>query len=75
MIRHSNLDVRDADFSIFPGDVFKPILWRADFDMDFSTGCLYCSHPSVKGYHVVDEHGHRGKIAVCTECLKVNARY
>lgn len=76
MILEQNSKVdRPFVLSISPGDTFKPILWRADYDMDFSSGCLYCGHSEVKGYSVVDERGNSGKVAVCTECSKVNAKY
>ncbi|MBO8170569.1 MAG: hypothetical protein H0Z33_01640 [Bacillaceae bacterium] len=64
-----------GDLSILVGDSFKPIVWQADYDMDFSSDCLFCHNEDLKGYQVVDEQGMSGKIAVCPSCLKVNARY
>lgn len=57
------------------GESFKPITWKAGYDMDFSTGCLFCGHSDLKGYHVEDEQGITGKVAICQRCSKVNAKY
>lgn len=59
------------------GDTFKPFLWKADFDMDFSSECLYCDTEvmGLKGYRVEDEKGSLLRVAVCPNCQKVNAKY
>lgn len=59
------------------GDTFKPLAWKADFDMEFSSECLYCDTDvePLKGYRVVDEKGDSVRVAVCPSCQKVNARY
>lgn len=64
-----------SSFSILAGDHFKPILWKADFDMEFSSECLYCGREELRGYHVEDERGIAGRVAVCPSCFKVNATY
>lgn len=66
---------QSPSFSILIGEAFKPITWKAGFDMDFSAGCLFCNHSELKGYQVEDEQGVAGKVAVCPQCFKVNARY
>ena len=57
------------------GEDFKSISWKAQYDMDFSTECLFCSSNNIRGYRVEDENGKSGKIAVCPHCEKVNAIY
>ncbi|GED69061.1 hypothetical protein BRE01_27630 [Brevibacillus reuszeri] len=57
------------------GEDFKSIVWKAQYDMDFNTECLFCFSDQITGYRVEDEAGHAGKVAVCPHCEKVNAIY
>ncbi|GEN33196.1 MULTISPECIES: hypothetical protein [Aneurinibacillus] len=58
------------------GQVFKPFAWKANFDMDFSSECMYCdSNESLKGYTVENEEGSAARVAICPACRKINARY
>ncbi len=57
------------------GEDFKSIAWKAQYDMDFNTECLFCFSERITGYRVEDERGHAGKVAVCPHCEKVNAIY
>ncbi|CAM3337534.1 hypothetical protein BRIN106911_08105 [Brevibacillus invocatus] len=57
------------------GEDFKSIVWKAQYDMDFNTECLFCFSEQITGYRVEDEAGHTGKVAVCPHCEKVNAIY
>jgi len=57
------------------GEDFKSIVWKAQYDMDFNTECLFCFSERITGYRVEDEEGHPGKVAVCPHCEKVNAIY
>jgi hypothetical protein len=57
------------------GEDFKSIVWKAQYDMDFNTECLFCFSERITGYRVEDEQGHAGKVAVCPHCEKVNAVY
>lgn len=59
------------------GDTFKPLSWKADFDMEFSSECLYCDTDvsRLKGYRIEDEMGTFLRVAICPTCQKVNARY
>jgi hypothetical protein len=62
---------------IFIGDTFKPLAWKANFDMEFSSECLYCDTDvtRLKGYRIEDEKGSNIRVAVCPNCQKVNAKY
>ena len=62
-------------FSISVGQTFKPYTWKASYDMDFNSECLYCESESLKGYQVEDEYGNAGKVATCPICERVNAKY
>lgn len=62
-------------FSIGVGQTFKPYAWKASYDMDFHSECLYCESEVLKGYRVEDENGMMGRIATCPECERVNAKY
>lgn len=57
------------------GEGFKSIVWKAQYDMDFKTECLFCYSEQITGYRVEDEDGRSGKVAVCPNCEKVNAIY
>ncbi|HJV45190.1 MAG TPA: hypothetical protein VJ824_05615 [Bacillota bacterium] len=57
------------------GQTFKPYTWKANHDMDFRSECLYCDSELLKGYTVEDESGKSGRIAVCPECERINAKY
>jgi hypothetical protein len=57
------------------GEEFKSIVWKAQYDMDFNTECLFCYSERITGYRVEDELGRAGKVAVCPHCEKVNAIY
>jgi hypothetical protein len=57
------------------GEDFKSIVWKAQYDMDFNTECLFCFSERITGYRVEDELGRSGKVAVCPHCEKVNAIY
>ncbi|MBO8165189.1 MAG: hypothetical protein H0Z34_16010 [Brevibacillus sp.] len=61
--------------TISVGDGFKSIVWKAEYDMDFDTECLFCYSERITGYRVEDESGVAGKVAVCPQCEKVNAIY
>lgn len=68
--------MNDTPLSIYTGQIFRPYTWKANFDMDFSSGCIYCdSDASLKGYAVEDEQGATAKVAICPSCQKINARY
>jgi hypothetical protein len=68
--------MNDMPISIQAGQIFKPFAWKANFDMDFSSECMYCdSTKSLKGYAVEDEQGRQARIAICPVCQKINARY
>jgi hypothetical protein len=62
---------------ISAGQTFKPFAWKANFDMEFSSECLYCDAgvSRLKGYVVEDEKGTALRVAICPVCQKVNARY
>jgi hypothetical protein len=57
------------------GQRFKPFAWKASHDMDFRSECLYCDSQALKGYLVEDDSGQGGRVAICPECDKVNAKY
>lgn len=61
--------------TISVGEDFKSIVWKAQFDMEFNTECLFCFSEQISGYRVEDEYGQAGKVAVCPHCEKVNAIY
>jgi len=61
--------------TISVGEDFKAIVWKAQYDMDFNTECLFCYSDQITGYRVEDEKGKMGKVAVCPRCEKVNAVY
>jgi hypothetical protein len=61
--------------TISVGEDFKAIVWKAQYDMDFNTECLFCFSERITGYRVEDEYGQAGKVAVCPHCEKVNAIY
>ncbi len=65
----------ELSITITVGEGFKSIVWKAQYDMDFNTECLFCFSEQIVGYRVEDEHGHSGKVAVCPKCEKVNAVY
>ncbi|WP_035101368.1 hypothetical protein [Aneurinibacillus terranovensis] len=59
------------------GETFKPYAWKANFDMEFSSECLYCDSTltRLEGYIIEDGKGVAQRIAICPSCQKVNARY
>lgn len=61
--------------TICVGEDFKSIAWKAQYDMEFNSECLFCFSEKITGYRVEDEIGHSGKIAICPTCEKVNAIY
>lgn len=61
--------------TISVGEGFQSIVWKAEYDMDFNTECLFCFSDRITGYRVEDEAGRAGKVAVCPKCEKVNAVY
>lgn len=66
----------DMMVSIYTGQTFKPFAWKANFDMDFSSECMYCdASKHLKGYVVEDERGDTTRVAICPSCQKINARY
>ncbi|WCK55758.1 hypothetical protein PP175_07405 [Aneurinibacillus sp. Ricciae_BoGa-3] len=71
----SEMSEMNEYFSI--GETFKPFAWKANFDMDFSSECLYCdsSVSGLQGYVVEDAKGGSQRIAICPACQRVNARY
>lgn len=66
---------KQISLTINVGEGFKQITWKAQYDMDFNTECLFCSSKNIRGYRVEDENGGTGKVAVCPACEKVNAVY
>ncbi|MGE5702805.1 MAG: hypothetical protein ACM32O_09775 [Clostridia bacterium] len=68
-------DTPHVSITISVGEDFKAIVWKAQYDMDFKTECLFCYSDKIRGYRVEDELGHSGKVAVCPDCEKVNAVY
>jgi hypothetical protein len=71
----SSLQHELVPITINVGEDFKSIVWKAQYDMDFNTECLFCFSEQITGYRVEDEAGHSGKVAVCPHCEKVNAIY
>jgi hypothetical protein len=70
--------IEDEEVSIHTisvGQTFKPFSWKASHDMDFRSECLYCEATYLKGYMVEDDLGRGGRVAICTECERVNAKY
>ncbi|MBM7590786.1 hypothetical protein [Brevibacillus fulvus] len=65
----------ELSITINVGEEFKSIVWKAQYDMDFNTECLFCFSDRITGYRVEDEQGRSGKVAVCPSCEKVNAIY
>lgn len=59
------------------GEFFNPLDWKANFDMEFSSECLYCDDDVtlLKGYLIEDGNHSKIRVAVCPNCQKVNARY
>ncbi|WCN37065.1 hypothetical protein [Aneurinibacillus uraniidurans] len=68
--------MNDMPLVISTGQIFKPFAWKANFDMEFSSECMYCdSDKRLVGYTVEDEDGSAMRVAICPVCQKVNARY
>lgn len=65
----------EFSITIQVGEGFKAFVWKAQYDMDFKTECLFCYSDKITGYRVEDELGRAGKVAVCPSCEKVNAIY
>lgn len=63
------------NFNISVGQTFRPYAWKANYDMDFRSECLYCDSELLKGYTVEDEFGKMARIAVCPDCERINAKY
>nr|MBO2469821.1 hypothetical protein [Bacillota bacterium] len=61
--------------SLSIGDPFRPLAYKASYDMDFSLECLYCSGSRLKGYQVEDENGVQANLVVCEDCGRVNGAY
>jgi len=75
-MRRANLMYyQPLSITINVGEDFKSIAWKAQYDMDFNTECLFCFSERITGYRVEDERGQTGKVAVCPHCEKVNAVY
>ncbi|WP_232699865.1 hypothetical protein [Brevibacillus daliensis] len=72
---HALIANEQVYITICVGENFKSIAWKAQYDMEFSSECLFCSSEKITGYRVEDELGHAGKIAICPTCEKVNAVY
>jgi|GEM_PF-559004 len=71
----SSLQQELDPITIVVGEEFKSIVWKAQYDMEFNTECLFCFSERIVGYRVEDEVGRTGKVAVCPHCEKVNAIY